>query len=49
MIHIGDPCGSTNSVNKPKPARYRISNWTTYNDALKKRGSLLIWVSKEMT
>ncbi len=36
-------------MSKPKPARYRTTNWSTYNEALRKRGSLLIWLDKEMT
>ena len=36
-------------MSKPKPARYRTSNWSSYNDALRKRGSLLIWLDKEMS
>ena len=36
-------------MSKPKPARYRATNWSSYNDALRKRGSLLIWLDKEMT
>ena len=35
-------------MSKPKPARYRTTNWSAYNDALRKRGSLLIWLDKEM-
>jgi hypothetical protein len=35
-------------VNKPSPARYRTTNWSSYNASLRKRGSLLIWVDKEM-
>lgn len=35
-------------MTKPKPARYRTTNWPSYNAALKKRGSLLIWLDKEM-
>ncbi|PKQ10469.1 MAG: IS5/IS1182 family transposase, partial [Alphaproteobacteria bacterium HGW-Alphaproteobacteria-1] len=35
-------------MSKPKPARYRTTNWFTYNSALRKRGSLLIWLDKEM-
>ena len=31
------------------PARYRTTNWSSYNAALKKRGSFLIWLDKEMT
>jgi len=36
-------------MSKPAPARYRTTNWSSYNDALRKRGSLLIWLDKEMT
>ena len=33
----------------PSPACYRTTNWSSYNAAPKKRGSLLIWLDKEMT
>ncbi len=36
-------------MSKPKPACDRTTNWSTYNDALRKRESLLIWLDKEMT
>jgi len=36
-------------MSEPKPACYRTTNWSTYNDALRKRGSLLIWLDKGMT
>ena len=36
-------------MSKPTPARYRTTNWSNYNAALRKRGSLLIWLDKEMT
>lgn len=32
----------------PSPARYRTTNWSSYNAALRKRGSLLILLDKEM-
>ena len=48
-IHIANPCGQTGDMSKPKPARYRTTNWSAYNAALRKRGSLLIWVDKEMS
>lgn len=32
---------------KPDPICYRTANWRTYNDALKRRGSLLIWLNKD--
>lgn len=35
-------------MSKPKPARYCTTNWSAYNAALRKRGSLLIWLGKEM-
>ena len=36
-------------MSKPSPARYRTTNWSSYNAFLRKRGSLLIWVDKDMT
>ena len=35
-------------MSKPTPARYRTTNWSAYNAALRKRGALLIWLDKEM-
>ncbi len=35
-------------MSKPELARYRKTNWKSYNDALKQRGSLLILLNKEM-
>ena len=35
-------------MNKPEPARYRTTNWKSYNEALKRRGSLLIWLDEDM-
>jgi hypothetical protein len=35
-------------MSKPPPARYRTTNWSSYNAALRKRGSMLIWVDQEM-
>ena len=35
-------------MTKPPCVRYRTTNWKSYNDALKQRGSLLIWLDKEM-
>ncbi len=31
------------------PARYRTKNWKSCNGALKRRGSLLVWLDKDMT
>ena len=36
-------------MSKSSPARYRTTNWSSYTASLKKRGSLLIWLDKEMT
>lgn len=36
-------------MTRPDPARYRTTNWKSYNEALKRRGSLLIWLDKDMT
>lgn len=35
-------------MTRPDPARYRTTNWASYNAALKRRGSLLIWLDKDM-
>ena len=36
-------------MSKPSPARYRTTNWSSYTASLKKRGSLLIWLDRELT
>jgi hypothetical protein len=36
-------------MSKPSPARYRTTNWSSYTASLRKRGSLLIWLEKDMT
>lgn len=35
-------------MSKPIPARYRTTNWSEYNAALRRRGSLLVWLDREM-
>jgi hypothetical protein len=35
-------------MSKPSPARYRTTNWSKYTASLKKRGSLLIWLDKDV-
>ncbi|MBL3561095.1 IS5/IS1182 family transposase, partial [Rhodovulum sulfidophilum] len=35
-------------MGKPKPARFRTTNWSAYNAALRKCGSLMVWLDKEM-
>jgi hypothetical protein len=36
-------------MSKPSLARYRTTNWSSYTASLRKRGSLPIWLDKEMT
>lgn len=36
-------------MSEPTPARHRTTNWPAYNAALRKRGSLLIWLDRAMT
>ena len=36
-------------MSKPSPARCRTTNWSSYTTSLKKRGSLLLWLDKQMT
>ena len=35
-------------MSKPQPARLRTTNWSTYNRALERRGSMLILIDPEM-
>ena len=35
-------------MSKPAPSRYRTTNWSAYNAALRRRGSLLVWLDREM-
>ena len=35
-------------MSKPSLARYRTTNWPEYNAALRRRGSLLVWLDREM-
>lgn len=35
-------------MSKPQPTRYRTTNWSSYNAALKKRGSLTVWFDPSM-
>jgi recombinational DNA repair ATPase RecF len=36
-------------MSKPSPTRYSTTNWSSYTAALRQRGSLLIWLDKDMT
>ena len=35
-------------MRKPALARYRTTNWSEYNAGLRRRGSLLVWLDREM-
>tara|TARA_B100000614_G_scaffold233052_1_gene228133 strand:+ start:155 stop:340 length:186 start_codon:yes stop_codon:yes gene_type:complete len=35
-------------MSRPTPPTYKTRNWPTYNEALKRRGSLRIWFDPEM-
>ena len=35
-------------MRKPDPALYRTTNWKSYCDALKRCGSLLVWLNRDM-
>lgn len=49
MNHIVIPCGWSICMSKPSPARYCTTNGSSYTPSLRKRGSLLIWLDKNMT
>ncbi len=36
-------------MSKPSPARYRATTWSSYTTSRNKRGSLLLWLDKQMT
>lgn len=35
-------------MSKPPRAKYRTTNWTKYNAALKRRGSLMVWLDADL-
>ncbi len=35
-------------MSKPVPTRSRTTNWSAYNAGLRRRGSLLVWLDREM-
>ena len=35
-------------MTKPSPSRYRTTDWSSYSACLRNRGSLLIWLDREM-
>ena len=36
-------------MSRPTPPTYKTRNWPAYNEALKRRGSLTIWLDPTMT
>ena len=36
-------------MSRPTPPTYKTRNWPSYNEALKRRGSLTIWFDPAMT
>src|SRR6056297_47758 len=36
-------------MSRPTPPTYKTRNWSAYNEALKRRGSLTIWFDPEMS
>ena len=36
-------------MSRPTPPTYKTRNWPSYNQALKRRGSLTIWFDPTMT
>ena len=35
-------------MSKPLPPKYQTINWQSYNQSLKQRGQLLLWLDKDM-
>ena len=33
---------------RPAPAKYKTTNWRRYNQALKSRGALMIWLDRDL-
>ena len=33
---------------RPEPAKYKTTNWRRYNQALKARGALMIWLDRDL-
>ncbi len=33
---------------RPEPAKYKTTNWRRYNQALKSRGALMIWLDRDL-
>ncbi|MEG2863605.1 MAG: IS5/IS1182 family transposase, partial [Comamonas sp.] len=35
-------------MSKPPRAKYRTTNWSEYNEVLKRRGSLMAWIDADL-
>lgn len=35
-------------MSKPSKPKYRTTNWSSYNESLRQRGALLLWIDKDM-
>lgn len=35
-------------MSKPAKPKYRTTNWSSYNESLRQRGALLLWIDKDM-
>ncbi len=33
---------------RPEPAKYKTTNWRRYNQGLKSRGALMIWLERDL-
>ena len=33
---------------RPEPAKYKITNWPCYNETLKLRGALMVWLDCDL-
>ena len=44
-----NPFGYAGGMCQPTPARYRTTNCSCYGASLNKRGSVLIWLDRDMT
>ena len=47
QIHVCIPAGYTIRMSKPVPV-FGTMNWSRYNQALKRRGSLMVWFDADM-
>ena len=48
-IHVANPVSYQKVMSNWSPTKYKNTNWSSYNDSLKRRGSLSIWFDPEMT